>query len=185
MSMMRKLFRPGKGQTPARYTTAFVNGTAVYSGDLVCWDITAPTSQGSSGVLAGQTLGANDFIFVILPPAAALGAQGLQAGIVRGPSLDAQAGATAMTNDDIAVIQTWGVCDRVWVDSTDTAAGNMLLTGATTGECTRALATAVNGTDATTGEGTLVGCALTADASGTRGTATTEEFATAFIRCDF
>lgn len=181
-----RIFRPGAGKTHSRYVAAFVNGTAVYRGDLVCWDITAPTSQGSSGVLEGQTLGTNDFIFVILPPAAAAAAQGLQAGIVRGNTInDTRSNATAQTDDSCIIVQTWGVCDLAWVNSTDTAAGNLLVTGATTGEATRLLATDANATNATFGIGQLVGFALTADSTDhVRGTATAEERATIFVRCD-
>jgi hypothetical protein len=183
MSMMRKLFRPGKGQVPQRFTSAFVNGTAVYPGDLVCWDITAPTDQGASGVLEGKTLGSTDYIFVILPPAAAAAAAGLQAGLVRGDSIEFGSPATAQTNDKLAVIQTWGVAATAWVDSTDTAAGNLLGTGATTGEWTRLLATDAIGTDSTIGESVVCGFALAADSAVTRAT-TSEEYAPIFVRCD-
>ena len=187
--MLRKLFKPGKGQVPQRFIAAYVNGSAVYRGDLVCWDITAPTDQGSSGVLAGQTLATDDFIYVILPPAAAAAAQGLQAGIIEGTHVgDRKPSITAnvLINDKIAIVQTWGVHQNTWVDSGSTTAGNLLVTGATTGESTRALATDANGTDATLGVGGIVGFALTADwATHYRAAATTEEACVSFVRCDF
>jgi hypothetical protein len=183
--MMRKLFKPGKGQKVAQYVAAYVNGTAVYRGDLVCWDFTAPTDQGSSGVLAGETLGAKDFIFVILPPAAAAGAAGLQAGIVEGKTIgDRVQSAVVSAGDTIAIVQTYGVHDNVWVDSTDTVAGALLGTGATTGESTLLLATDAIGTDSTIGEGVVHGFALTADATThVRGTTTNEEGVVGFVKC--
>lgn len=186
MSMMARIFKPGTGKRHERFTSAYVNGTAVYRGDLVCWDITAPASQGASGVVNGETLGANDFVYVILPPAAAAAAQGLAAGCVRGRTFNDQtSNATAIPDDSLVHIQTWGVCDLAWVTSTDTAAGDLLLTGATTGEWTRALATTINGTDSTQSIGALAGFALTADSTDhIRGTATAEERATIWVRCD-
>jgi len=187
--MLRDIFKPGKGQVPARFIAAYVNGSAVYRGDLVCWDITAPTDQGSSGVLAGETLATDDFIFVILPPATDAAAQGLQAGVIEGTHVgDRRLGATAnvLINDKIAIVQTWGVHDNVWVDSSSTTKGSLLTTGATTGECTWMLATDANGTDATIGVGGIVGFALTDDATThVRAASTTEEGCVAFIRCDF
>jgi len=187
--MLRKIFKPGKGQVPARFVAAYVNGSAVYRGDLVCWDITAPTDQGASGVLAGETLGTNDYIFVILPPNAAAAAQGLQAGVIEGTHVgDRRLGTTAnvMLNDKIAIVQTWGVHENVWVDSGSTVSGNLLGTGATSGECTMLLATDANGADSTIGVGNLVGFALSDDATTHyRASATTEQGCVAFIRCDF
>lgn len=187
MSMMRKLFRPRggtQGALPQRFTSAFVNGTAVYKGDLVHYDTTAPTDQGASGVLEGVTLLANDFgIFV--RHAAATTEAGLQAGIVDGTSIgDPSANTSALTNDTLAIIQTWGVRQKCWVDSTDTAAGSKLTCAATTGECTYLAAYAVTATNVA--DGALVGVAMTTDtADFVRGTATAEEQATVFIRCDF
>ena len=185
MSMMRKLFKPGKGQNVAQFTAAYVNGTGVYRGDLVCWDITAPTSQGASGVLAGETLNANDFIFVILPPSTdAEGSAGCQAGIVEGTTVGFRDGTTAMTNDRIAIVQTYGVHHNVWVDSTDATAGALLGTGATTGESTFLAPTDAIGTDSTIGAGVVHGFALTADAAThIRATETTEEGVTGFVKC--
>ena len=186
--MHRKIFKPGKGQTVERFTAAYVNGATVYPGDLVCWDVTAPTDQGSSGVLAGETLGTGDFIYVILPPAAAAVAQGLQAGIVRGPGVQQGSPNTAIGDDKLAIIQTWGVCATAWVDSTDTAAGDLLLTGATTGELTRCasadIATTVNAATGTLDGSMLCAFALAADAAVERA-ATSEQFAPVFVRCDF
>lgn len=188
MTMMHKLFRPGKGSVHARFTTAFVNGTAVYPGDVVCWDTTAPASQGASGVVDGKTLGATDFVFVQLPPAAALAAAGLQAGIVQGKTngLARGPGATAMTNDNLAIIQTWGVCPDVYaVTSTDSAAGIICSVAATTGAVTQALATAAEATTVA-GAVNMVGFGLNAEATDhTRATVATEPGLDVFVRCDF
>ena len=192
MSMMSRLFRPAPGNRHARYVQAFVNGTGVYRGDLVCWDTTAPTDQGTSGVVEGKTMGVDDFLYVILPPAAAAAAQGLQAGKVEGKTIrDNSSNATAQTNDAMVIVQTWGVAEDVWVDDTLCDAGTFLTTAATTGEWTTAavaadVATLVNGTDSAIGEGKFCGVGLGADtAVWVRGTVTNEESAPAFIRCDF
>lgn len=190
MSMMHKLFRPRPGQTLGRYVQAYVNGTAVYKGDLVCWDITAPTLQGATaGTVDGKTAGATDFLYVILPPAASAAAHGLQAGIVKGTTIyDSTANTSAQTNDDLVIIQTWGVCPDVYaVTSTDSAAGILLTTGATTGAVTQILATDTVGTDATVAQdGTLVGFGLNAQATDhVRGTVATEPGLDVWVRCDF
>jgi hypothetical protein len=194
MSMMHKLFRPAPGRTLGRYVQAFVNGTGIYRGDLVCWDVTAPTLQGgTAGTVEGKTMSLlADFLYVILPPAAVAAAQGLQAGKVEGTTIrDDASNATAQSNDGLAIIQTWGVARDVWVDSTDCDAGTYLCTGATTGEWVTSavagdVATLVNGTDSAIGEGMLCGVALAAEAATwVRGTVTNEQHAPAFIRCDF
>ena len=96
---------------------------------------------------------------------------------------------TAMTNDDIAIVQTWGVHTNVFCADDTVAAGAYLTTHSTVaGECADKAATDMmpTGTDATLhGQAlTLVGMALTADTTFTRGTAT-EECCTGFIRCDW
>lgn len=188
MGMTRKIFRPGVGQTPARFTSAFLNGATCYAGDLVCWDITAPTSQAFNG--ATDTLGATDYIYVIHPPAAAAAANGLQAGILQGDGInrDSAVGtANLLTNDQLVIVQTWGVAPDVFaVTSTDSAAGIMLVTGATTGAVTQVLATdAIAATDQTLFGG-LVGFALNAQATDhSRGATATEPGLDMFVRCDF
>jgi hypothetical protein len=183
MSMMRKIFKPGVGQRPARFTAAYFNATvAGYRGDLVVWDTTAPASQGSSGVLAGETLGANDFIFVKIADAAAL--VGNQAGIIEGPTIGYKDGATAITNDTIVIVQTWGVHENVWANATTPVATDMLNVGATTGEVTRAAAGTVAAT--AIADGAIVAIALKAATTDhVRGTVATEENVVAFVRCDF
>lgn len=184
MSIAARIFRPGAGKRHERFTSAYVNGTGVFRGDLVTWDVLAPASQGASGVIGSETLGANDFVFVTL--AAATLTQGLAAGCVRGRTFNDQtSNATALTDDSIIHIQTWGVCDTAWVSSTDTAAGDLLVTGATTGEFTRLTVASANATNATFGIGQLAGVAMTVDSTDhIRGTATAEERATIWVRCD-
>lgn len=183
MGMIRKLFRPGAGQKSQHYTAAFVNGTAVYRGDFVVWDTTAPTSQGSSGVLEGKTLGANDFIFVTQSTSTL--ACGVGAGVVEGKSIGNRDTATAMTNDNIAIIQNWGVFDTHCQVSTATAVGDVLLSYSTVaGELIGTVALAVAATNGHNG-GYLQGFALTTDADYTRGTVTTINGVTAFIRCNY
>jgi hypothetical protein len=70
------------------------------------------------------------------------------------------------------------------VDSTDTAVGSNLTCAATTGEFTYIAAWASTATAAA--DGALAAVALTVDtADWVRGTATAEERAAAFLRCDF
>jgi hypothetical protein len=155
MSMMRKLFRPGGGAKHERYVAAFNNGTDTYRGDLVHWDHTAPTDQGSSGVLEGATLTGTDFIFV--RHAAATTEAGLQAGVCVG--------------DDVHGL----------LETNTTALANC---AATTGEFTYLAAYAATATNVADGALAAVSLtADTAD--WVRGTATAEERTTAFIRCDF
>ena len=185
MSMLSgSLFRPGRGQRVARYVAAYVNGTAVQRGDFVIWDTTAPTSQGSSGVLAGQTLLANDFIFVTHSTLATLSV-GKQAGLVEGTRLQDRDTVVALANDSIAIVQTWGVFEtHCQVDDTSVTAGDLLLCSSTVaGELVAIAAHATTST--VTADGYVVGIALTADAVYTRGTVTTEDGCTAFIRCDW
>ena len=194
MSQFARLFRPSPGNKHARFVNAYVNGTGVYRDDLVCWDIVAPTLQGATaGTVDGKTMALiADFLYIILPPAAVAAAQGLQAGKIEGSTIgDRAANSSAQTQDGITIIQTWGVADNVWVDSTDCDAGTYLCTGATTGEWVTSavaadVATLVNGTDSAIGEGMLCGVALAAEsATHIRATVTNEESAPVFIRCDF
>lgn len=194
MSIGRRLFRPGVGQTPARYTSAYMNGTAAYTGDLVVWDTTAPASQGATaGTIDGKSAGALDFVYVILPPAAALNTIGLQAGIAqsttgglgRSPS---NGTANAISDDALVVIQTQGVCGDVFaVSNTVSTAGDLLILGATTGAVTQ-----INATDDMVGATTvesgndLVGFLLTTQATDhNRGATATEPGVDIFVRCDF
>lgn len=185
---MRKLFRPGQGQRPAKYCAWFINGTASYRGDSVILDATAPTSQGSSGVLEGKTLGAADFVFVTPSAATTTSDWGLQAGVIEGPCVGHKDTVTAMTNDTVVVVQTWGIHDKVQVSSTDTAASSKLYisdgTAAGAGVAIYAAATATLGTDGYPAS-PLMGISMTTDATYTRGTVATAKYAVAFVRCDF
>lgn len=183
MGMFRKLFRPGAGQKPQHYTAAFVNGTAIYRGDFVVWDTTAPASQGASGVLEGKTLGTSDFIFVTTSTSTL--ACGVGAGIIEGKSIGNRDTTTAMTNDNVAIIQNWGVFDTHCQVSTATAVGDVLLSYSTVaGELVGTVALAVAATAGHNG-GYLQGIALTTDAAYTRGTVTTIKGCTAFVRCQY
>lgn len=192
MSVGRRLFRPGVGSTHAKYTTAYMNGTTAYTGDLVCWDITAPASQGATaGTIDGKSAGATDFVYVILPPAAEIAALGLQAGIAqstnsglgRSPS---NGTANAISDDALVVIQTAGVCADVFaVSNTDAVAGSILTTTATTGAVTQVGSTDVAATNSTYIE-TMVGFVLTTQATDhNRGATATEPGIDAWIRCDY
>lgn len=175
--MRRNLFRPGKGQRPARYIAALCTNTAVYRGDLVIWDYAAtPTSI----TWDGNTLGANDFVFVNTEATAA-DKIGAAAGIVEGTHIgqsDTTTAITDATTGALVIVQTWGIHDNVNTVDDTVAAGDLLLTtGTVAGEC----ADATTATD----DGTIVGVAMTADSTYTRGTATDNTKVTAFVRCDW
>jgi hypothetical protein len=176
MSMMRQIFRPGAGQTPKRFVAAFVNATTSFRGDVAVWDTTAPTDQGSSGLLEGKTLGANDFIFVTIAPATASNSYGLLAGVYEGTTVGDTDTVNNLSNDAVAIVQTWGVHDTVRTVDDTVAIGAVLTMSTTAGAC-------ADGASSTL-EGGLVGVAMTVDTTYTRGTVTTENKVTGFVRCD-
>lgn len=191
MSIARSIFRPGKGQVPQKFIRAFWNAaTAGYRGDTVIWDIEAPASQGASGVLEGKTLGTDDFIYVTISATTVAGSFGRVAGVIEGPSLGSKDTATAIPDDSCVIVQTWGVHDNVRTNPTTGAAGSLLYLGTVAGALEVSLATDVAtdvlitpATDTELGH-LVVGLALTASATYTRGSVTTEDNVTAFIRCD-
>jgi len=177
MSMIKTLFRPGKGRRPGRFIAAVFNaGTAGYRGDVVMWDNTAPTSQGSSGVLEGDTLGVNDFIYVQLTTATIADGQGLQAGILEGTKIGDTDTVTTIPDDSIAIVQTFGVHETVRTVATVVTTSQLSI-GTIAGECAETLAT-----DVATSAHIIIGMPMTADSTYTRGTAT-ENKVTGFIRC--
>ena len=113
MSMERKLFRPGKGQTLAAYTAAVSDG-AMYPGDWVALSTTVPTSQGASGVMFGQTLTATDYLECTLLDTDNLGAHVLAMGVLMGKGIGAVSTWTDVTSavvadQDVVVIQSFGI----------------------------------------------------------------------------
>lgn len=185
MSMMRKLFRPGKGQVPQRFIAAFVNATTSYRGDVAVWDTTAPTSQGATGVVDGQTLGANDFIFVTICPATAVNSFGLLAGVYEGTHVGDRSSVTNFADDSLAIVQTWGVHENVRTVDDTVAAGALLYVSTTAGACADVAAADIDSTDSTYSATGLVGVSLTADTTYTRGTDTGAYCVTGFVRCDW
>ncbi len=118
MSMMKSLFRPGAGRRIEQFTTAFVMET-VYPGSFVCINSEVPTAQGVAGVLEGETLGELDYVECELIAEDVLGAEAGFLGCVRGKSINAvndwtDVLANALANNDLAVIQTWGVHPGGW-----------------------------------------------------------------------
>lgn len=176
MSMMHKLFRPGKGAVPQRFIAAFVNATTSYRGDVAVWDTTAPTSQGASGVLEGKTLGASDFVFVTIAPATASNSYGLLAGVYEGTTIGDKDTVNNFPNDSLAIVQTWGVHDTVGCVDDTVAVGAVLTMSTVAGQC-------ADGASSTL-EGGLVGVALTEDSTYTRAAVTTANKVTGFVRCD-
>jgi len=180
MSMMHKLFRPGNGQRHARYTAAVCTNTAVFRGDSLFWDITtdvAPTDITFDGV----TQGAKDFVFVTTSTAAVT-VLGMQAGICCGKGIQDRDTTAAITSSttvgQLCVVQTWGVFEdhANTVDATVVAGAHML-----------ASTVAAELADATTFAATDVffGLAISADATYTRGTVTTNTGVSMWVRCDF
>jgi hypothetical protein len=116
---MKSIFRPGPGQRIEQFTAAFVMET-VYPGSWVCINTEVPTAQGVSGVLGGGTLGVLDYIECELAAADVLGAESCMLGSVRGVGINSVADWTdvsgdALANNDLAIIQSWGVHPGVWI----------------------------------------------------------------------
>ena len=183
MAMMRKLFRPGAGEKPARFIAALATNTDMYRGDFVIWDNAAtPTAITWDGV----TLGANDFVFVNTK---ATPINGLQAGLISGG--DGTGGGVSNTNTTTAVctattgsnviVQTWGVFDNHANTASAVAATDKVLVSgaAAAGEM---LDLTVVGTDS---PNTLIAFTLSTSATYTRGTVTDNTGVTCFIRCDY
>jgi hypothetical protein len=176
--MNRRIFMPGKGARPARYTAALCTNTDVYRGDLVIWDHEAtPTAI----TWEGQTLTALDMVFVDTDATAA-DKIGSCAGLIEGKrvgDLDTTTAIASATTGAVAIVQTWGVfASHANTEDATVVAGALLLSTSTiAGEM-------VDATTATD-DGTIVGVALSADATYTRGTVTTNTGVTAFVRCDW
>jgi hypothetical protein len=181
--MMRKLFRPGAGQKPARYVAALTTATNIYRGDCVVWDYSATPTAITWG---GVTLGAKDMVFVDLNETTITNSAGKQAGLVEGTHIgnsDTTTAITDATTGALLVVQTWGVFDdhANTVDNT-VIAGSVLVLSTVAGEMDDVIVANV-ATDIT--YPFMVGVSLSADATYTRGTATTNTGVTAFVRCDW
>jgi hypothetical protein len=113
MSIARSLFRPRRGQTVAKYTAAVSDGV-IYPGDWVALSTVVPTSQGVSGVMFGETLGATDYLECTLTALANLGSGYLTLGVCMGKGIGAVSNwanvtSQVLADQDIAIIQSWGV----------------------------------------------------------------------------
>jgi hypothetical protein len=175
MSMMRKLFVPGAGQTLASYIAAVAEGV-MYPGDLVSLSPTVPTSQGVSGVFRGQTLALTDFIECELSDAAVAGSEGNALGFLHGKTINAPASwedvsAHALADGDVAIIQSWGVHPQAAQLDTGLI-GEHLAVSATPGEA---------GNSATIA-GCDVGVNMVASSTYTRVSAADTHGAVAFVR---
>ncbi len=118
MSMMRNLFRPGAGRRIEEFTTAFLMETT-YPGTWVCINSEVPTAQGVSGVLEGETLGILDYVECEHIAEDVAGAEAGFLGCIRGKSINAVNDWTnvlgdVQSNNDLAVIQTFGVHPGGW-----------------------------------------------------------------------
>lgn len=186
MSMMRKIFRPGAGAVHKRFVAAFVNATTSFRGDVAIWDKTAPTDQGTSGVLEGKTLGANDFIYVTIAPATAANSIGVLAGVYEGKGISDTDTVNYFPDNSLAIVQTWGIHEKVRTVDDTVAAGALLYMSTDAGACADVAASTVIGTDAVNGGALgMIGVAMTASATYTRGTDTDKNAVCAFIRCDY
>lgn len=188
--MTRSVFRPGKGATTSKFIAAYCNGTAVYRGDFVVWDTTAPTSQGSSGVVNGETLGATDFIYVTTSTTTA-GSIGKGAGVVEGggaigTGIGNRNTTTAVGDDKIAICMTYGVFSTHCQCDTATAAGDLLLAASTVaGQLIDSAAPTSAVLTNSANDGAIAAFVMVTDATYTRATVTTTKGCTAFIRCDW
>lgn len=116
MSMIKQIFRPGKGSVIQKFTTAVADST-MYPHDWVMLSTTVPTSQGVSGVYGGETLGAFDYIEMEpLLITGKLGNGGLCLGVLMGKSISSVGDISTLTlaNDalvdgDVGVVQCHGV----------------------------------------------------------------------------
>ena len=183
MSMMRKLFRPGKGSTVARYTAAFCNGATTYRSDVAMWDTTAPTDQGSSGVLEGKTLGTSDYVFVKISSATAITNFGLLAGVFEGTHIGQTSSTVSFLDDSLVIVQTHGP-GRVYCDAT-VAAPAVLFAQTTAGAVADVAASDLDATNSTYSSLGVVGVALDAAVTDYTRLASTVQGVTAFIRCDY
>ena len=182
MSMSRKIFRPGAGQTHQNFIVAFAE-VATYPNDLVGLSTTAPASQGSSGVLEGKTLGDYDYIYADLMDTNATDGAfsvGTQLGVCVGKSINAVSDRTNVINDVVAadtlmVIQNWGITRLVYCDAT-VAAGAVLTTGTTEAAVTDATTSLLQN---------HVGLAMATQETYSRAAATDVQGVPAFIRCNF
>jgi hypothetical protein len=179
MSMMRKLFRPGQGQTIEAYTTA-VASEAMYPHDFVSLVSTDPTSQGSSGVFEGKTLGDYDYIECALTLVAT---NRTCLGVLMGKSIDAvsniaDVSGEVLADGDVAVIQYRGVHPRCSQAATGLI-DEYLIASSTGGEASNVLSAAAG----TTGDTGILGQTLEATAANyTRATGVTNDGGAAYIR---
>jgi hypothetical protein len=187
MSMSRKLFIPKAGQVHGRFAAFRLSGTANYRGDCVFLDTTAPASQGASGVLAGETLGTNDFLYVKSAQVAngATTPHAAVVGLIEGKAVGDRNTSTALTDDGVVVVQVAGVHTDCWQSATTATAGWVALADAnsTLGAVRPIIGVGIT-TDAAIFAQYMVGVCLTDRATtGTRGTATTTDKVTLWIRC--
>ena len=183
--MLRKIFKPGKGSMPARFSAWFTNG-ACYRGDLMLLDATAPTDQGASGVLRGETLGTKDFIFATNTEATAANRAGRQLGVCEGNTVGSKDTVNAVADDAIAIVQTYGVHDNVRVAATDNSAEDIITTLSTVpGECAVVAPATVDGTDDVTLASHVGLVLLGGDTTYTRGTVGSISYSVGFVRCDY
>ena len=173
--MAKSLFRPGAGQVIAQYTSAVSDGV-IYPTDWVALSITAPTSQGSSGVFEGKTLAlVADFIEASLCDTGVDGHEGLCLGVCMGKGIGAvsdwsDVSGEVLADGDVMVIQCWGIHPQGRQVASGVA-GDQLATSAVAGEVTNS--TSVAAAD--------VGNCMVATATYTA--ATTEDAGVVFVKC--
>lgn len=110
----RGIFRPGRHAVVQSFTAAYTEET-VYPSDWLGISTLAPASQGSSGVVQGETLTLYDYCFVGLVDVDAGNAQqGSQIGVCMGAGIGsvddiADVSGDSVVADNIVVIQQAGV----------------------------------------------------------------------------
>lgn len=178
----KTIFRPGSGSTIVRYTAA-VADNRMYPGDWVVLSTTVPASQGVSGVVGGKTLGASDYVEVS-PALDTTGFAPLCLGVLAGKTItnygitsDVSGGVLA--DQDIAIIQTFGVASLASVASGG-AAAEFLIVSNVAGEASNVL----TGAAGITGITKIIGSQLAASGTYTRATPTTNDGAICWVTCD-
>jgi len=177
MSVGKVLFRPGRGKVITQYTAGVADGV-IDAGDWVALSITAPTSQGASGVFEGETLLlVADFIEVSLCDTDVAGHEGLCLGVCMGGGIGAvsswaDVSAEVLADGDIAIIQNWGIHPATRQVASGVA-GDQLATSSVAGEVT----------NSTTVAAADVGNAMVATAADLVQSTGTEDEGVAFIKC--
>jgi len=181
--LAKGLFRPGQGNTIQRYTAAVADG-AMYPGDWVMISMTAPASQGVSGVVGGKTLGAADYVECSLSDSTTTGNPATCIGVLAGKtvtnySITSDVSTAVLADQDVAIIQTFGIAPLASVASGG-AAREFLIMSNVAGEASNVLSAAAG----VTGDTVVIGTQMASSGTYTRATSTTNDGAICWVKCD-